>query len=500
MKLTPNIKTNVIYVIALLHIVLFSYAAVSKLLDFENFQVQLGQSPLLSAYTGWISFSVLSIELLIAFLLAIPKSRYIGLLASFGLMLMFTAYIIIILNYSSFIPCSCGGILEKLGWKEHLVFNIIFTAMAVLSAFLTKSNPKTIRLLLAITFLGSSTIAILYLKSEHEMHRENPFIRRFMKGTASKIAETKLINNSQYFIGTYQNQIFLGDSQAPLYIMAYDTLLKSKQQYKIQLDRENFPFQSVQVKVLDSTFYLMDGTVPVIYKGSIKDWKAKLVMSNNNYYFSKAEVIDSNTIVFRAQQLKTLDNILGTFTLADSLKVNYAPALLEKQIDGFFDTDGLILFDKKTQKISYTYYYRNQFIITDSKLNLLHRGNTIDTTSKAKLKVVTIKNNKQRKLAAPPYLVNKTVAVSNNLLFVNSKVLGKYESKKMWKIASIVDIYNIEKKTYESSFYIYHHNEQKVKEMLIIDNNLFVIIGNQLHKYRLNRYKTVNQTNNNKQE
>jgi hypothetical protein len=500
MILSPTIKTNIIYVVALLHIVLFTYAAVSKLLDFENFQVQLGQSPLLSAYTRLISYSVLGIELLIALLLALPKLRYMGLLASFGLMLMFTAYIIIILNFSSFIPCSCGGILEKLDWKEHLVFNITFTLLAAIAVFLTKSNPKTIRLLLAITFLGSSAIAILYLKSEHEMHRENPFIRRFMKGTASKIAETKLINNSQYFVGTYQNKIFLGDSQAPLYIMAYDTFLKSSQQYKIQLDKEDFPFQSVQVKVLDSTFYLMDGTVPVIYKGSIKNWKAKLVMSNNNYYFSKAEVIAYNTIAFRAQQLKTLDNILGTFSLADSLKVNYAPTLLEKQIDGFFDTDGVLLFDKKTQKISYTYFYRNQFIITDNKLNLLHRGNTIDTTSKAKLKVVTIKNTKQRKLAAPPYLVNKTVAVSNNLLLVNSKIIGRYESKKMWKIASIVDIYNIKKQTYESSFYIYHHNEQKVNEMLIVDNNLFTIIGNQLHKYRLNRYKTTNQTNNNKQE
>lgn len=491
MKVT-NLKSILIEIISTLLILLFVYSSISKLLEFENFQVQLGQSPLLSAYTNFISYAVLIVELAIALLLAIPKTRYIGLVTSFGLMVMFTVYIIVILNYSSFIPCSCGGILEKLGWKEHLIFNIVFTLLAAIAIILTNHNLKTIMLLSIITIAGSTTIVMLYVKSEQEMHHENPFIRRFIKGTASKSAQAKLINNSQYFIGTYQNKIFLGDSRAPLYIIAYDTLLKSKQQFKIQLEREDLPFQSVKVKIFGSSFYLMDGTVPVIYKGSINDWKARVVMSNNNYYFSKAEVIDTNTIVFRAQQLKTLNNILGTFTLVDSLKVNYAPSLLQKQIDGFFDTDGMLLYNKKTKKIIYSYYYRNQFIVTDDKLNLLFRGNTIDTTSTAKLKVATIKNTKQRKLAAPPYLVNKTATVSNKLLFINSKIIGRYEPKEMWKVASIIDIYNIKNKTYLSSFYIYDANEKKINEMLIVDDNLFAIIGNQLHKYRLNRLEKTN--------
>ena len=114
-----NLKTILVEIISFLLIILFVYSALSKLLEFQNFQAQLGQSPLLSAYTGFVSYSVLIVELLIAILLAIPKSRYFALLASFGLMLMFTAYIIVILNYSSFVPCSCGGILEEMGWKDR---------------------------------------------------------------------------------------------------------------------------------------------------------------------------------------------------------------------------------------------------------------------------------------------------------------------------------------------------------------------------------------------
>lgn len=488
MKISVSFKNAIVDIICLLYILLFVYAAISKLLEFQNFQAQLGQSPLLSAYTGFVSYSVLIVELVIALLLAIPKSRYVAMLASFGLMLMFTAYIIVILNYSSFVPCSCGGILEKLGWKEHLIFNITFTILAALaSVFMATNKSKTALKLAIIAIIGSAVIVILYLYSEHTMHRENTFIRRFIQGAATKTAEAELNNNSKYFAGTDGSTIYFGDSQAPLHIIAYDTTLKAKRHYKIQLERENFPFASVQVRIAPPYFYLMDGTVPVIYKGNISDWKATLVMYDNNYYFSKAEIIAPDKIAFRAQQLKTLYNILGTFTFNDSLQVQYAPQLLQKQIDGFFDTDGMMQFDRQSQKFIYTYYYRNQFIIADNNLNLIHRGNTIDTTTKAKLKVAHIKETGQRKIASLPATVNQLMAVSNDLLFVNSKLIGRYEPKEMWKQASVVDVYNIEKDTYLSSIYIYDINKTKLKEMFVIDNNLYAIIGHQLHKYQLNK-------------
>ncbi|WP_298117382.1 MauE/DoxX family redox-associated membrane protein [Flavobacterium sp.] len=483
-----NLKSILVEIISILLMVLFVYSALSKLLEFQNFQAQLGQSPLISAYTGFVSYSVLIVELLIAILLAIPKSRYIALLASFGLMLMFTAYIIVILNYSSFVPCSCGGILEKLGWKEHLIFNIAFTILAAIASLLIVNNrSKTIIKLMIIAIIGFALIVTLYIYSEQKMHQENPFIRRFIQGAATQTAEAELTNNFKYYAGTDGKTIYFGDSQAPLHIIAYDTILKTKRHYKIQLERENFPFVSVQVRIAPPYFFLMDGTVPVIYKGKISDWKAKLIMYDNNYYFSKAEIIAPDKVAFRAQQLKTLYNILGTFTFKDSLQVNYAPQLLQKQIDGFFDTDGTMQFDKQSQKFIYTYYYRNQFIITDSNLNLIRRGNTIDTTTKAKLKVVHIKETGQRKTASLPPTVNKLTAISNKLLFVNSKLIGRYEPKEMWKQASIVDVYNIEKNTYLSSIYIYDINKTKLKEMFVIDNNLYAIIGHRLHKYELNK-------------
>ena len=129
-------------IIAYLYVLLFVYASVSKLIDFENFKVQLGQSPLLSPFAGTISLTVPVIELAIAAALLLSNYRYIGLFAGFGLMVMFTAYIYIILNYSEFVPCSCGGILEKMGWKEHLVFNIAFVALAAIAVLVYPQQHK----------------------------------------------------------------------------------------------------------------------------------------------------------------------------------------------------------------------------------------------------------------------------------------------------------------------------------------------------------------------
>lgn len=489
MKLNAHIKNNIVTVICYLFVLLFVYAAVSKFLDFENFQVQLGQSPLLSAFAGWVSISVIIIELITALLLVFNKTRLLGLYIAFSLMVMFTTYIYIILNYSSYIPCSCGGALEKMSWSEHFIFNIIFVLLSWIAIlFLSVNIRKTLLKCLSLFVLSNIIIVVLYSYSERTIHSENPFIRRFIQGSAYKIGETELINNTQYFAGSDGDNIYFGDNLAPLHITVYDKTLQNKKRFKIQLEREDFPFLSVQVRVYYPYFYLMDGTVPVIYKGHISDWQGKLLMHSNNYYFSKAEVTRPNTIVFRANELETLENILGTFNFRDSLSVNYFPEILQKQIDGIFDTDGMLHFDSHSDKTVYIYYYRNQFMVTDQDLQLHYRGNTIDTTTRAKLKIAHIKETGTKKIASPPFIVNRLSAVSDNLLFVNSTLIGKYEPKEMWKEASVIDVYDIQENTYLSSIYIYNVNQKKVQSIFVVGDNLYAIIGNALHRYQLSEH------------
>lgn len=142
MKPVQKYRAIAVEVICLLFILLFVYAAVSKLIDLDEFQVQIAQSPLLSAYANYAAWGVPGSELIISASLLFPKYRFLGLYASFSLMVMFTTYIIIILNFTSFIPCSCGGVLEKLGWTEHLVFNLGFILLAFIGLILLHLEKK----------------------------------------------------------------------------------------------------------------------------------------------------------------------------------------------------------------------------------------------------------------------------------------------------------------------------------------------------------------------
>ena len=145
MNQIKNIRNTLMITICYLTALLFIYAATSKGLDYENFSIQLGQSPLLSAFANWVSVTVPFAEIALALGLFIPRLRFVSLLGSFTLMVMFTAYIYIILNYSVFVPCSCGGVLEKLTWNQHFIFNLIFVVLiGIAIIFIPIQNTKII--------------------------------------------------------------------------------------------------------------------------------------------------------------------------------------------------------------------------------------------------------------------------------------------------------------------------------------------------------------------
>lgn len=129
-------------IISFLFIILFVYAAVNTLMNFDKFQVQIGQSPLLAGIDWFVKWLIPISEILISAALAIPKFRAIGLVVAFGLMVMFTAYIISILRFVEQIPCACGGMLQRLGWAEHLIFNVFFILLAVAGIVLIQEKTK----------------------------------------------------------------------------------------------------------------------------------------------------------------------------------------------------------------------------------------------------------------------------------------------------------------------------------------------------------------------
>lgn len=122
--------------ISLLFILLFTYAAVSKLQEFTVFKIQLRQSPFIGEYANILAWGVPAIELLLSFILFFPNLKSIALWSSFLLMVIFTTYIVLVLHFSDSIPCSCGGVIASLSWNEHLIFNMAFTLLAAMGVLI----------------------------------------------------------------------------------------------------------------------------------------------------------------------------------------------------------------------------------------------------------------------------------------------------------------------------------------------------------------------------
>jgi uncharacterized membrane protein YphA (DoxX/SURF4 family) len=135
-------RSTIVEIIALFFVILFLYTGISKLMDFLVFQEQLAESPVLAPVAPLIAWGLPITEFIVSILLFFPRFRLTGLYASFVLMFLFTGYVIAVLSFSTELPCSCGGIIELLSWKGHLIFNSLLILLAYTAIRMQKKLRK----------------------------------------------------------------------------------------------------------------------------------------------------------------------------------------------------------------------------------------------------------------------------------------------------------------------------------------------------------------------
>ena len=136
--------TKIINIASGIFIILFTYTAINKLIDYPTFRIALIQSPVLEHYADIVAIAVPAAELIIVAMLVISVTRKTGLIASLLLMVVFTTYIGYLLLFANDLPCNCGGILKALSWKSHLAVNILLVALAGWALFDLRKHKITI--------------------------------------------------------------------------------------------------------------------------------------------------------------------------------------------------------------------------------------------------------------------------------------------------------------------------------------------------------------------
>jgi hypothetical protein len=140
-------KEIIINLILTISAVLFLYASFSKYADWAQFGNSMHKQPFPEWMIGILMWSLPPIEIIIAALLLgglfNQKLRILGLYAFELTMALFTFYIVaILLNLFPRVPCSCGGVLQSLGWVQHLVFNLFFMLLSAFGIYLYKRQSR----------------------------------------------------------------------------------------------------------------------------------------------------------------------------------------------------------------------------------------------------------------------------------------------------------------------------------------------------------------------
>ena len=116
-------------------VLLFVYTGSSKLLGYEVFVNQLSQVAFLKGYAGFIAVSLPLLEIAVGLLIAINPRQTYGWWFASVLMTSFTFYVLMMLLSANHLPCTCGGVISSMTWKQHLIFNIFFMCLSWLALY-----------------------------------------------------------------------------------------------------------------------------------------------------------------------------------------------------------------------------------------------------------------------------------------------------------------------------------------------------------------------------
>ena len=131
--------------IAYFFILLFLYTGLSKLAEIHLFKEQLTSSPLLGSMASVIMWALPIGEFLLCIALFIPALRLKGLYASLILMVLFTIYVTVILFMDDHLSCSCGGIVEELSPRQHVVFNFACVTLSGIAILILRKRRPTLQ-------------------------------------------------------------------------------------------------------------------------------------------------------------------------------------------------------------------------------------------------------------------------------------------------------------------------------------------------------------------
>lgn len=318
-------------------------------------------------------------------------------------------------------------------------------------------------------------LALVFISPEGASHK-GIFKRAFTGRPPVLLFLSEKANGLRAVCGIENNRIYF-ETDSVGSIIEMDTALSRLHFIHYQIpDKKRF--QSLYSTFIDSSYcYITGGNIPAIIRLELKG------LSNQLYYFpnplfSQASMASNGTFIVRAYQ-KFNGKWDQVFTRWNPLKHTLASKnnILKKRWDAGISTDGILLFDRSSERVLFVSYYSTAFICMDTLLKVLYRATTIDSTVSVPIKVAVETNSSSQIMtnSSPLPLVNLRAKVANRRLYIQSAIQSDNESEKVFSGNAAIDVYQTTDGSYLRSFYIPEYKSEKLKDFEVSGHTIIVL-------------------------
>jgi len=344
---------------------------------------------------------------------------------------------------------------------------------------------KTLLTIVACLILSILLVFILYVLTSKASHPKNGFIRTFRPNVLLSQNTLDIKFNSFYIAGLSSRLIYLGNYTAPTYVLVSNYELTDTHHIRLKMPFDRRITGEGLTAIIDSpNVNMIDRITTSFFCGRLQD-SCIYIGRLDTLQFSKSMPLSSTSVVLRTFDKSLRQDILMKAELSTN-RERRKVFKLDKHTEGIFSVDGMIHYNQTNGQVVYVYCYRNQFVILDTNLNLLYKGNTIDTISTPHIKVAEISSEKVNTLAAPPLIVNKKSCVFGNWLFINSDLIANNEKRDLFNGQSVIDVYSLLDSKYKFSFYLPDFYDKKITDFRIFNKTLVALYDHFILTYQLN--------------
>ena len=336
----------------------------------------------------------------------------------------------------------------------------------------TSQIKKPLVLVPLVMIAAIALVAVLAWTAMKPINQKNGFDRKVIDVQLSIYSSMKnegIIELS----GATDHHVYF-QSKDPSQLIVTDYSLKDRKDLRLRIP-DNKKMLTSNIYVDSPHISIMAGRIPLTIEGEINGINSAAYKFPGSL-FTRSVRISEDSYIYRGfdTTLKTVDQIFLKGHPSRGTTVRERN-ISEQNNDAGISTDGILCYDQQSGLLIYTMHYRNQFLCLDTNLNLIYKGQTIDTFSNAAINSELDAKQKLITALSPKRLINAACVATNNYLYNNSALRGDNEDVESFKKGSAIDIYHLKTGQYRGSFYIPAYKDEKVKKFNIVGNKLIAL-------------------------